>query len=196
VHPENETSPWPVFEAWYQAAVDAELPLPEAMTLATVGMDGSPAARIVLYKGRAGEGLTFFTNYQSRKGTELERVPQCALVFHWAPLERQVRVEGHVEKIEPERSDLYFATRPRESQLGAWASAQSESLASREGHEERYRNLERRFAGAAVPRPPHWGGYRVIAQKFEFWMAHPGRLNERILFTRTDSGWMRTRLAP
>jgi pyridoxamine 5'-phosphate oxidase len=101
-----------------------------------------------------------------------------------------------VEKIEPERSDLYFATRPRESQLGAWASAQSESLASREELGGSYRNLERRFAGAAVPRPPHWGGYRVIAQKFEFWMAHPGRLNERILFTRTDSGWMRTRLAP
>jgi len=196
VHPETETSPWRVFEAWYQAAIDAELPFPDAMTLATVGMDGKPAARVVLYKGRDGEGLTFFTNYHSRKGRELERSPHCALVFHWAALEKQVRVEGQVEKLDVKSSDAYFATRPRESQLGAWASAQSEPLASREALEESYRELERQYAGAAVPRPPHWGGYRVVAGCFEFWMAHPGRLNERILFTRSASGWSRTRLAP
>ena len=196
VDPESETRPWALFEAWYQAALDAHLPFAEAMTLATVGSDGRPAARVVLYKGRSGEGLTFYTNYESRKGRELERLPHAALVFHWPVLEKQIRIEGPVERLDAETSDAYFETRPRESQLGAWASEQSQTLASREELDAVYRELERKYAGREVPRPPHWGGYRVVPESFEFWMAHPGRLNDRILFTRDGSAWRRTRLAP
>ena len=193
---ERETSPWPVFETWYRAALDAELPLAEAMTLATVGDNGRPAARVVLYKGRLGEGLAFYTNYESRKGVELGKLPHAALVFHWAPLEQQVRIEGRVEKVAKEQSDAYFASRPRESQLGAWASAQSQPLSTRQELDEAYRALDHKYAGREVPRPPHWGGYVVIPDAFEFWLGHPGRLNDRILFTRGESGWQRSRLAP
>lgn len=196
MQPESQSDPWPVFEAWYQEAVEQKIPFPDAMTLATVGGDGKPRARVVLYKGRIDDGLTFYTNYESYKGLELARVPHAALVFHWAVLEKQVRIEGAVEKLSAEQSDRYFATRPRESQLGAWASAQSEVLESREVLDESYHRFEQEYAGQEVPRPPHWGGYRVIPSSFEFWMGHAGRLNDRVLFTSTDGTWKRTRLAP
>ena len=188
--------PWTVFEDWYRAASEARLPLPEALTLATVGLDGRPAARIVLYKGRSGAGLRFFSNYSSRKGKELARVPFAALVFHWAALGRQVRVEGAVEKLSPGESDAYFMSRPRDSQLGAWASPQSEALPSEEVLSARLVELRTRYAHGEVPRPPHWGGYRLLPERFEFWTAAEHRLNERVLFERDAESWRRTLLAP
>lgn len=176
--------------------MNAEVPFAEAMTLATVGTNGRPAARVVLYKGRFGDGLTFYTNYESRKGLELSKLAYAALVFHWATLEQQIRIEGRVEKLPAKQSDAYFATRPRESQLGAWASAQSQPLQTRQELEDAYRTLESEHTGRDVPRPPHWGGYLVIPDSFEFWTGHAGRLNDRILFTRDGAGWQRTRLAP
>jgi len=196
VNPDETQDAWALFESWYQAAVTSALALPEAFTLATVGLDAKPAARIVLYKGRSGEGLRFFSNYESRKGRELERTPFAAAVFHWPKLERQVRVEGSVERLPAAESDAYFATRPRQSQLGAWASPQSQRLQTREALEVRVAELERQFAGSTIPRPQHWGGYRLLPASFEFWAAADHRLNRRWLFSRHTQGWERTLLAP
>lgn len=205
MNPETHDEPLDVIDAWIAEAAALGVALPEAMTLATVSEEGAPSARIVLYKGRSGgaarpggsgDGLAFFTNYESRKARELEKLPRAALVFHWASLQRQVRVEGTVEKVSAEESDAYFATRPRESQLGAWASPQSESIDSREVLEEGYEEVERRFEGQTVPRPPHWGGYRVIAERVELWIGRGGRLHDRYLFVKTSAGWKRSLLAP
>ncbi len=196
VTPDASDDPWNLFSEWYESAVQCGVPLPEAMTLATVGLDGRPAARVVLYKGRSGSGLRFFTNYLSRKGKELERCPYAALVFHWASEGHQVRIEGSIEKLAPEESDRYFATRPRESQLGAWASPQSEPVESRSALDDKLRLIAERFAVGSVPRPPHWGGYRLVPASFEFWTASEHRLNERWLFTRTGSVWRRSLLGP
>ncbi len=205
MHPETHDDPLDVIDAWIAEAGSLGLPLPESMTLATVSEEGAPSARVVLYKGRSGasaqsggpgDGLRFFTNYESRKGRELEKLPRAALVFHWASLQRQVRVEGAVEKVSAEESDAYFATRPRESQLGAWASPQSESIESREALEEGFDEVVQRFEGQPVPRPPHWGGYRVIAERVELWIGRGGRLHDRYLFVKTRSGWQRSLLAP
>lgn len=194
--PSASQDPWTLFDLWFQSAVDRGLLRPDAMTLATVGLDGKPSARVVLYKGRSGSGLRFFTNYESRKGAELERVPYAAVVFFWAELERQVRIEGAVEKLSATESDAYYSTRPRESQLGAWASPQSQPLHSREQLEQRLAELREEYAERQVLRPPHWGGYRLVPDSFEFWTGAAHRLNERWLFRHTDAGWQRSELAP
>lgn len=194
--PETTDDPLALLEAWIADAQSAGLALPESMTLATVGADGRPSARVVLYKGISGGGLRFFTNYRSRKGQQLDAVAYAALVFHWATLERQVRVEGVVERLSAEESDEYFATRPRDSQLGAWASPQSEVIGSREELERHLDELTERYRGGPVPRPPYWGGYRVVPETVELWSGRGGRLHDRFRFTRVEDGWMRQRLAP
>ena len=188
--------PFEQFRRWFDEALRAELDDPNAMTLATVGADGQPAARIVLLKEVDGRGFVFFTNYESRKGRDLAAHPRAALVFWWAPLERQVRVEGAVERVDAALSDRYFASRPRESRLGAWASDQSRPIANRAVLEERMEALEARYPGDDVPRPPHWGGYRVVPTRIEFWQGRQSRLHDRLQYTPSDGGWRRERLAP
>lgn len=175
----------------------AQLPDPTAMSLATVGADGQPSVRIVLLKGVDGDGFVFYTNLGSRKARDLVANPSAALCFHWTPLELQVRVEGAVSQVSDADADAYFATRPRVSQLGAWASKQSERL-SRPGElEERVRDAEERYAGRDVPRPPHWSGFRLTPRCIEFWRNRPFRLHERELFTREANGeWRLERLYP
>lgn len=193
------TDPIAAFKALLDEAraVDRRiLPEPTAMALATVGDDGRPSVRVVLLKEVDARGFVFYTNYQSRKGRELLAHPRAALCFHWQPLERQVRVEGPVEPVSAAEADAYFATRPRESQIGAWASQQSETLESAEALEARVREVEARFAGCPVPRPPHWSGFRVIPEQIELWRAGPFRLHERFLYERVDGAWRVRRLFP
>lgn len=194
--PEMTDEPLALLESWLAEARSAGLALPESMTLATVGADGRPSARVVLYKGLSEGGLRFFTNYLSRKGQQLEAVRHAALVFHWPSLERQVRVEGTVERLVAAESDEYFATRPRDSQLGAWASPQSEVIGSREELEQRLEQLTEQYRGGPVPRPPHWGGYKVMPESIEIWVGRGGRLHDRFRFDRAGAGWTRVRLAP
>lgn len=179
------------------SAIDRRiLPEPTAMALATVGDEGQPSVRIVLLKGVDERGFVFYTNYESRKGRELLAHPKAALCFHWQPLERQVRVEGSVEPVAPEEADAYFATRARESQIGAWASLQSETLSSHDVLEARVREMEARFAGRDVPRPPHWSGFLVRPERIEFWRSRAFRLHERIVYERAGAGWHVRRLYP
>lgn len=187
--------PMAQFGLWMQAAVDAGLQEPNAMTLATVGQDGSPSARMVLLRGFGADGFRFFTNYESAKGSELAAGGKAALVFYWAELERQVRVTGRVEKLAREENEAYFASRPRGHRLGAWASRQSEVVGSREVLEAALRNAEERFPGH-VPLPAYWGGYRVMPQAVEFWQGRPDRLHDRIRYRREGSEWVRERLSP
>lgn len=196
MHPKTVSDPWTLFDDWFAAALERGQAFAEAFTLATVGLNGKPAARVVLSKGRSGEGLRFFTNYDSRKGRELEKTPFAAAVFYWPDLQRQVRLEGKVEVLSPDESDAYFRSRPRGSQLGAWASPQSQAIAEREVLLSRWRDVEEQFAGGAVPRPPRWGGYRIIPETFEFWLPDEARLNERWLFCRQAGRWTRSILAP
>jgi pyridoxamine 5'-phosphate oxidase len=193
-----DRDPLAQFEAWFAEAQRTGQPEPEAMTLATAAPDGAPAARMALLKGHGRNGFEFYTNYQSRKGLELEANPRAALVFWWPHLRRQVRVEGPVERLEPQRSDTYFASRLRGSRLGAWASDQSRPVASREALEKAMRKLSAQYQGRAVPRPPHWGGYRLLPLAIEFWQERPDRLHDRLLFSRADasSPWEMERLAP
>ena len=179
-----------------QAVDRALLPEPTAMTLATVGRDGQPSARLVLLKALDARGFVFYTNLRSRKGRDLEANPRAALTFHWQPLEVQVRIEGRAEPVDDREADEYFATRPRGSQIGAWASDQSEELASAAALDARFAEEERRFAGREVPRPPHWSGYRVIPERIEFWRNRPSRLHERRLFVRDGHTWKETLLNP
>jgi pyridoxamine 5'-phosphate oxidase len=179
-----------------QAVDRALLPEPTAMTLATVGDDGQPSARLVLLKSVDERGFVFYTNVRSRKGRDLAANPRAALTFHWQPLEVQVRIEGRADRVDDAEADEYFATRPRGSQLGAWASDQSDVLARTADLDTRFAEVERRFAGRDVPRPPHWSGYRVRPERIEFWRNRPSRLHERRLFQKEGSGWRETLLYP
>ena len=196
---ENNVDPNPInlFRRWFEEAIASGSLLPEAMTLATATPDGKPSARLVLLKQADEQGFVFYTNYQSMKARELDANAQAALVFYWPQLERQVRVEGKVERVSAEESDAYFKTRPRESQIGALASPQSEVIPSREALQEKADELEKSYEGREVARPAHWGGYRLRAERIEFWKGRPGRLHDRINYERqADGSWSITRLAP
>lgn len=193
---EAELDPFALFSRWFEEAVTARVPEPNAMTLATVGEGGQPSARIVLLKELDAEGFVFYTNYESRKGRDLAAFPHAALVFWWVALERQIRVEGAAERVSAEVSDAYFAARPRGSQLGAWASEQSRRVENREALAARLAELEAQFANREVPRPPHWGGYRVRPTRLEFWQGRPSRLHDRLVYIREEDTWRRERLAP
>jgi pyridoxamine 5'-phosphate oxidase len=196
---ETNADPDPIrqFQRWYAEAVARGLPMADAMTLATASPDGRPSARMVLLKLVDERGFVFYTNYRSRKARELEAKPFAAVVFHWEPLERQVRIEGKVLRVSEDESDQYFQTRARESQLGAIASPQSDVIESRAVLEEGFRKLEEDHRGKVITRPAHWGGYRLIPDQIEFWKGRPGRLHDRLRYElQSDGTWLITRLAP
>lgn len=188
--------PLQLFERWFAEAQAAQVPEPNAMTLATVDADGQPTARIVLLKGLEDGRFEFFTNYDSRKGRELATQPRSCLLFFWAQLERQVRIEGAVARLDAAASDAYFNMRPRVSRIGAWASPQSSAIQNRAALEARYAEFEARFAGTEPPRPPHWGGYALLPCAIEFWQGRASRLHDRLRYSIVGSTWRRERLAP
>jgi pyridoxamine 5'-phosphate oxidase len=192
----DDADPIELFTSWFEAARGAGILLPEAVALATATADAVPSARMVLLKGVDARGFVFFTNYESRKARELDANPRAALCFHWTVLQRQVRVTGRVARVEEDESAEYFATRPRGSQIGAWASQQSRSLPSREELERAVSDLGEKFAGEAVPLPPFWGGYRLEPEEIEFWQGRADRLHDRLVFTRAGAGWSTRRLYP
>jgi pyridoxamine 5'-phosphate oxidase len=194
---ERDAAPDPVdqFARWFDEALAAALPEPNAMTLATVDASGRPSARVVLLKSLDARGLVFHTNYDSSKGRQLAANPRVALLFFWPLLERQVRIEGVAERVSAEESDAYFGERPRASRLSAWASPQSEPVADRAWLEAELARAEARFADD-VPRPPNWGGFRVVPERFEFWQGRPSRLHDRLVWTRDGGRWTIGRLAP
>ena len=183
------------FELWLQQALSGELPEPNAMTLATVGADGRPSTRVVLIKGCDARGIVWYTNYDSRKGRELAARPQAALQFHWVELERVVRIEGRVEKVDAAESDAYFASRPLDSRIGAWASPQSEVIASRSVLVTNAATYGAQYL-LNPPRPPHWGGYRLVPDRWEFWQGRRSRLHDRLRYRWEEQRWIRERLAP
>ena len=184
------------FSLWFDEALKAEVPEPNAMSLATVSSNGRPSSRIVLLKNVSPEGFTCFTNYLSRKGEEIAHNPYAALLFHWVELERQVRIEGRIEKVSAEENDAYFYSRPLLSQLGAIASEQSRPIDQRETLEQRFATAEQQY-GTKPVRPEHWGGYRIIPEQVEFWQGRSSRLHDRVLYTRaTDGSWSKLRLQP
>ena len=183
------------FENWLQQAIDAQLPEPNAMTLATVSNEGRPSTRVVLIKGVDARGLVWYSNYNSRKGQDLARQPVAALQFHWAELERVVRIEGRVERVSDAESDAYYASRPLDSRLGAWASPQSQVIGSRAVLVAQAARYAAQFA-MSPPRPPHWGGYRLLPDHWEFWQGRKSRLHDRLRYRLADGQWVRERLAP
>jgi pyridoxamine 5'-phosphate oxidase len=195
---EKDVDPDPIrqFERWFADALAIDALEANAATLATATPDGRPSARIVLLKGCDPRGFTFFTNYESRKGRDLAANPRAALLFFWKELERQVAVEGPVEKVAAEESEGYFQVRPEASRIGAWASRQSQVVPSREFLEERYREFEAKFAGSAVPRPGYWGGFRILPEAVEFWQGRPSRLHDRLRYRKEGGAWTIERLSP
>jgi len=190
------TDPFALFDTWYAAARESELNDSNAMALATVAADGRPSSRMVLLKGHGPDGFVFYTNRESRKAGEIAANPNVALLFHWKSLRRQIRIEGPLAQATDAESDAYFASRSRDSQLGAWASDQSRPLADRATFEARFAAMEQRFAGGDVPRPPHWGGYRVTPTAIEFWQDRAHRLHERRVFARDGDAWSEGMLYP
>jgi pyridoxamine 5'-phosphate oxidase len=192
-----QINPVKQFEIWFNEAIDSQVPEPNAMTLATINENGQPSSRIVLLKGIENEKFQFYTNYQSKKGRELELNPACALTFFWPELERQVRIEGVAERTETKNSDDYFKSRPRESQVGAWSSPQSSILENRNILEERVKQMEQKFSGLeSLPRPHQWGGFSITPLLVEFWQGRPNRLHDRIEYYFIDNVWQKHRLAP
>ncbi|MCY3853075.1 MAG: pyridoxamine 5'-phosphate oxidase [Gammaproteobacteria bacterium] len=191
------TDPLELFARWLAEAEQGGLVLPNAVNLATVDTEGRPRARMVLFKGLEAEGFVFYTNYHSAKARELESRPDAALTFWWEPPGRQVRVEGTVRRLDAEISDAYFRTRPRDSQIGAYASRQSEEVADHHQLEDQYREIEKRFEGREIPRPEFWGGYVLMPERVEFWQNASGRMHDRIRYRRTaEGGWRQDRLSP
>lgn len=188
--------PFAMFERWYAEARDAGIVEPNAMVVSTVSADGAPSSRTVLLKGFSTDGFTFFTNTASRKGSDLERNPRCAVLFPWHPLERQVRIDGLAHELPREDVEAYFAQRPRGSQLGAHASHQSRVVSGREELEAAYARIEAQFDGQPVPVPEEWGGYRVEPERVEFWQGRPGRMHDRLVYLREGDKWRTERLAP
>jgi len=191
-----ETDPFAQFARWWADALEAGVPQPEAMTLATADAHGRPSARMVLLKSHDAAGFTFYTNYSGRKSRELAENPLAALLFFWQPLERQVRIEGAITRVSAAEADAYFDTRPRDSRIGAWASPQSEVLPDRATLERAFAEQRARFGDGPIPRPPHWGGFRVAPDSLEFWQGRQSRLHDRFRFRREGGGWRRERLAP
>jgi pyridoxamine 5'-phosphate oxidase len=191
-----QSDPLQQFRTWFDEAARSEILDVNAMTLATVSAEGMPSARTVLLKDIDARGLVFFTHFTSPKGQDLAANPHASLLFYWAPLERQVRVTGPVERVATAESDAYFASRPRDSQIAAWAAPQSSELPDRATLESRYAELSAKYEGQSVPRPPDWGGYRVVPNRFEFWQGRPKRLHDRVVYVKEHDGWRRARLAP
>ena len=191
----SASKPMAQFETWLQQAIAAQVPEPNAMTLATVGADGRPSTRIVLIKGLSEKGLDWYTNFNSRKGQELAGNPMAALQFHWVELERVVRIEGCVERIDDAKADAYFASRPLDSRLGAWASPQSQVISSRAVLVAQAARYAAQFA-LSPPRPPHWGGFRLVPDRWEFWQGRKSRLHDRLSYRLSEGQWLRERFAP
>ncbi|HEX3035335.1 MAG TPA: pyridoxamine 5'-phosphate oxidase [Thermodesulfobacteriota bacterium] len=192
-----DPNPFKQFEKWFEDALKADLIHPNAMTVATATKDGKPSARMMLLKGFDEDGFVFYTNSESKKGEDLAENPQAALVFWWDKLERQVRIEGHTEKVSDEKADSYFKSRPKGSQLGAWASEQSHVISSREVLEQRLQELEIKYQNREIPRPHYWTGYKLRVSSIEFWQGRPNRLHDRLRFRLRDNGsWIIERLSP
>lgn len=192
-----DPNPLKQFELWFLEAYKSEGEEANAFTLATIGLDGFPGARIVLLKLYAEDGFSFFTNYNSLKAKELDAHPVASMTFHWRSLERQVRIRGSVSKLDPILSDEYYSSRPRESQIGAWASPQSERISGRDQLNEKYEFYAEKFEGNNhIPRPPYWGGYQLKPNRIEFWQGRPNRLHDRILFELKNDQWVTSRMAP
>lgn len=192
----ESSNPLDLFGSWYEAANQAGILLPESMTLSTATSDGKPSSRMVLLKSHGPDGFFFYTNYGSRKASELDANPQAALLFYWAVLQRQIRIEGRIERISYEKSAAYFKTRSRESKIGALASRQSKELESRALLESDYKRIVKKYEGKEIPLPEYWGGYRLIPESIEFWQGRANRLHDRLLFIRDGDSWISTRLYP